>query len=56
MSKDVNEYLRHIQDECDYLISVIVNISLDDFLEDETLKRATVRSLELLTKLQRKFL
>ncbi|KHJ37613.1 hypothetical protein PBAC_22060 [Pedobacter glucosidilyticus] len=24
MSKDVNEYLRHIQDECDYLISVIV--------------------------------
>lgn len=54
MSKDVNEYLRHIQDECDYLISVIVNISLDDFLEDETLKRATVRSLEIIGEASKK--
>lgn len=54
MSKDVNEYLRHILDECDYLLSVSAKISLDDFIKDETLKRATVRSLEIIGEASKK--
>lgn len=42
MSKDPKEYLKHIQDECSYIISVSENLSFEDFLEDETLKRAVV--------------
>lgn len=38
MSKEPKEYLRHIQDECSYLISVNKNLGFDDFLENETLK------------------
>jgi uncharacterized protein with HEPN domain len=48
MSKDPKEYLRHIQDECSYLIFVSGNLEFDDFLENETLKRAVVRSLEII--------
>ena len=46
MSKEPIEYVKHIVDECSYLISVINNISKNEFLDDETLKRAVVRSLE----------
>ncbi len=45
MSKDPKEYLRHIQDECSYLISVSDTLDFEDLLHDETLKRAVVRSL-----------
>ena len=48
MSKDYKEYLRHIQDECLYIFSVSENLLLKDFLENETLKRAVVRSLEII--------
>ena len=48
MSKDPKEYLKHIQDECSYIISVSGNLLFDEFLEDETLKRAIVRSLEVI--------
>lgn len=49
MSKDPIEYIRHILDECLYLRSVVENdLSKDDFFKDETLKRATVRSLEII--------
>lgn len=44
MSKEPQEYLRHIQDECLYIISVSENLLFEDFVEDETLKRAVVRS------------
>ena len=40
MSKDPLEYLRNIQDECSYIISVSQDLSFNDFIEDETLKRA----------------
>lgn len=58
MSKEPKEYLRHIQDECSYIISVSGNLSFKDFLEDETLKRAVVKLevWKLLEKLQRRFL
>jgi uncharacterized protein with HEPN domain len=49
MSKEPIEYLKHIQDECAYILSVIAeDMTKDDFLKDETLKRAIVRSLEII--------
>jgi uncharacterized protein with HEPN domain len=54
MSKDPKEYLRHILDECSYILSVSENLSLQDFLEDETLKRAVVRSLEIVGEATKK--
>jgi len=54
MSKDPKEYIRHILDECSYIISVTENLLFDDFLEDETLKRAVVRSLEIIGEATKK--
>jgi len=42
------EYLRHILDETAYLISRSKGISKEEFVQDETLKRAFVRSLEII--------
>lgn len=46
MSKEPLDYLKHIADECAYIISVSSNLSKDELIDDETLKRAIVRSLE----------
>ncbi len=56
MPKNPIEYLRHIQDECEYVISVIQNkqITKSQFLENETLKRAVVRSLEIIGEATKK--
>ncbi len=54
MSKEPKEYLRHIQDECRYIISVSNELQYEDFLEDETLKRAVVRSLEIIGEATKK--
>jgi uncharacterized protein with HEPN domain len=54
MSKDPKEYLRHIQDECLYIISVTENLLYNDFMENETLKRAVVRSLEIIGEATKK--
>ena len=54
MSKDPKEYLRHINDECLYIISVSKDLKYEDFLEDETLKRAIVRSLEIIGEATKK--
>ena len=54
MSKEPKEYLRHIQDECRYIISVSKELQYEDFLEDETLKRAVVRSLEIIGEATKK--
>ncbi len=49
MYKDPIEYLKHIRDECDYLVSVMGDgVTQEVFLQDETLKRAVVRSLEII--------
>jgi len=48
MSKDSKEYLKHIQDECLYLTTVAADLSFEDFIKDETLKRAVIRSLEII--------
>ena len=54
MSKDPKEYLRHIQDECSYIINVSENLLFEDFMRDETLKRASVRSLEIIGEASKK--
>jgi uncharacterized protein with HEPN domain len=54
MFKDPKEYLRHIQDECSYIISISENLLLEDFLQNETLKRAVVRSLEIIGEATKK--
>ncbi len=54
MSKEPIEFLKHIADECTYLLSVNKGLSKDDFLDDETLKRAVVRSLEIIGEATKK--
>ncbi len=54
MSKEPIEFLKHIADECVYLLSVNKGLSKDDFLDDETLKRAVVRSLEIIGEATKK--
>lgn len=54
MSKEPKEYIRHIQDECSYIISVSKTLGFEDFLNDETLKRAVVRSLEIIGEATKK--
>ena len=54
MSKEPKEYLKHIHDECLYIISVSENLLFENFMEDETLKRAVVRSLEIIGEATKK--
>lgn len=54
MYKEPKEYLRHINDECLYLISVTSDLKYEDFLNNETLKRAVVRSLEIIGEATKK--
>jgi uncharacterized protein with HEPN domain len=42
------EYVRHILDETEYLISTSRGLSEDEFLADDSLRRAFVRSLEII--------
>ena len=54
MSKDPIQFLKHIADECKFLLTVNKGLSKDDFLDDETLKRAVVRSLEIIEEATKK--
>ena len=55
MSKDPIEYLKHIQDESIYLLSLMEKgLTREQFLEDDTLKRAVVRSLEIIGEATKK--
>ena len=42
------EYLQHILDETAYLTDRAKGLTKDEFMQDETLKRAFVRSLEII--------
>jgi uncharacterized protein with HEPN domain len=42
------EYIRHIIDETEFLISDSQGLSKDQFIRSETLKRAFVRSIEII--------
>lgn len=48
MSNEPREYLKHIAEECSYILSVSRGLSKETFFRDETLKRAIVRSLEII--------
>jgi uncharacterized protein with HEPN domain len=48
------EYLRHILDETEYLISDSRGLSKDRFMRSETLKRAFVRSIEIIGEASKK--
>jgi uncharacterized protein with HEPN domain len=48
------EYLRHILDETEYLIDEKQGLSKEQFLQDATLKRAFVRSIEIIGEASKK--
>ena len=48
MSRSTLDYLRHIQDEAAYLLAASRDLDLEAFKRDGTLKRAFVRSLEII--------
>lgn len=48
MSPSAREYLYHILDETTYLIKSSTGLEKDSFQRDETLKRAYIRSLEII--------
>jgi uncharacterized protein with HEPN domain len=56
MSDAYLNILKHITDECEYIQQTIheKDIQLQQFLEDETLKRAVVRSLEIIGEATKK--
>lgn len=54
MSFEPREYLRHILAEVDYLIRESESLEQEEFLHDETLRRAFVRSLEVIGEATKK--
>lgn len=54
MSFEPRDYLRHILVEADYLIAQSVDLTRERFLSDETLRRAFVRSLEIVGEAAKK--
>jgi uncharacterized protein with HEPN domain len=48
MSRSAREYLKHIRDEITYLESDSAGLEKEQFLNDETRKRAFVRSIEII--------
>lgn len=48
MSRSWLEYLRHILDEAEYLVTHSQGLSYERFIRDETLKRAFVKSIEVI--------
>lgn len=54
MSFDPRDYLRHILVEADYLMSEGAGLTLDQFMVHETLRRAFVRSLEIIGEAAKK--
>ncbi len=55
MSQSPVDYLKHILDECEYILSAIPDgFTKEQLLMDETLKRAVVRSLEIIGEATKK--
>jgi len=48
MSPSAREYLQHILDETTYLMTSSTSLDKAAFVQDETLKRAYVRSIEVI--------
>ncbi len=54
MSFEPRDYLRHIRVEVEYLQGSCADLSLEEFLANETLRRAVVRSLEIIGEAAKK--
>jgi uncharacterized protein with HEPN domain len=54
MSKEPKEYLCHIFDECKFIVLSTSDLNKEDFLNDEVLKRAIIRSLEIIGEATKK--
>lgn len=54
MPRSVADYLKHILDEVKYLDQAASASTRDGFLQDETLKRSFVRSIEIIGEAIRK--
>lgn len=54
MSYEPRDYLRHILAEADYLLSRREGLTWDAFSADETMRRAFVRSLEIIGEAAKK--
>lgn len=48
MSLSAREYLQHILDETTYITANSVDLDKTEFLQNETIKRAYIRSLEVI--------
>lgn len=53
MATSAVEYLRHILEEADFLIEQSKGTRKENFIQDSVLKRAFVRSLEIIAKRRR---
>ncbi|HZT29302.1 MAG TPA: DUF86 domain-containing protein [Bryobacteraceae bacterium] len=54
MSSEPREYLRHMLAEANYLLSQRAGLKFEAFVTDETLRRAVVRSLEIIGEAAKK--
>lgn len=48
MRRHISEFVEHILDELNYLSKTTQNLDKDTFLNDETLRRSFVRSIEII--------
>jgi len=46
--KEAKVYLKHILQECEFLVESSSGISFEDFIDDPVLERAFIRSLEII--------
>jgi uncharacterized protein with HEPN domain len=54
VSLSPHEYIHHILDEVDYILSQIKDLDYESFARNPTIKRAFVRSLEIIGEASRK--
>ena len=54
MSFEPRDYLRHILVEADYLMAQTVGLTREEFVANETLRRAFVRSVEIIGEAAKK--
>lgn len=54
MSLSPHEYIHHILDEIDYILTQISDTDYDSFIRNPTLKRAFVRSIEIIGEASKK--
>jgi len=54
MSRSLPEFLIHIKEECEFLLKATEGKTYSDVFEDDTLKRAVVRSIEIIGEASKK--